>query len=153
MISEKQRKTFFMLCNKIGKDNVYEVMYNTIGITSLRDSALTFNKMKIVLAEVLKLSDLSIRRKPKAKAFTRPIDSLEDRKVCRVIRLVSPAQIRFIENLKDKTGLTDKKYSSYCRRILKKDKPETSKEAQAIISGLKSIKYQGWKAKKQVKSL
>ncbi len=152
MISANQRKTFFMLCNKIGKDNVYNIMDNTIGITSLRDPALTFNQMKFVLSEVLKLSSLSIKRKPKPKAFERPLEPLEDRKK-KVLRIVSPAQKKFIADLKIKANLSEKKYNSYCKRILKKEMPESSKEAQAIISGLKSIVYQGWKAENEVKSL
>lgn len=140
-----------MLCNEIGKENVYEVMYNTIGINSLRDPNLTFYKMKLVISEVLKLSELTIKRKAKPKAFARPLEKVSNNET-KVIKLVSQKQKKFIEDLKIKANLTEKKYNSYCRRILKKDKPETSKEAQAIISGLKSIVWVGWKAKKEVRS-
>ena len=143
-ISHQQRKTFFLIANRIGRENAYSVLENvTRGITSLKDPRLTFGKMRSVLEELINATDIEIKRKPKKKKYRRP---LEIKKGEKVIKLITPEQRKSIERMCGKVGFDEERYHAFCERIIKKSEPATVHEAQAVMAGLKEMIRLRWKA-------
>ena len=143
-ITEKQRKTFFYIADQIGKENAYAVVERVTGVDSLRK--VEQHKMKTVLDELIKLSEIELHRKPKKKKFKKPLKPIEIRLFKRNPRLCTYGMKCYIDTLKKQVGFDDIKYRSFCHRIIKRDEPLLMPEAQAIISALKSMRYQRWKA-------
>jgi hypothetical protein len=143
MITKKQRSTFFLIANQIGRDNAYAVMQSVTGITSLRDERLTKDTMKRVIDELLAASDIEIRRPPKKKKFRKPLDIQRGENV---IKLIPYWMRQRIQEYCQKVNFDPGKYRSFCQRIIKRDEPLTMQEGQAIYAALKSMVYKRWKA-------
>jgi len=144
-ITDKQRKTFFYIANQIGKDNAYAVMKRVAGVESLRK--VDGYKMKDILDELIKLSEIELHRKAKKKKFKKPLKPIEIRLFKRNPRICTYGMKRYIDVLREQVGFDNNdKYHSFCKRIIKRDEPFLMPEAQAIISALKSMRYQRWKA-------
>jgi len=140
-ITDKQRRTFFMIVNHIGKDNAYEVMKGVCGKESLKE--VSYDEMKRVLKELIEVSNIEIKIKPKKKKFRNPLRVKQGSKI---IKLATHKQLQYIEYLKEQVGFDDKKFESFCMRIIKREKPLRREEAQAIIAALKGMHYVRWKA-------
>jgi hypothetical protein len=143
-ITDKQRKTFFYIAGQIGKDNAYAVMERVTGVDSLRK--VDEHKMRGVLDELIKLSNIELHRKAKKKKFKKPLKPIEIRLFKRNPRLCTYGMKRYIDTLRKQVGFDDVKYRSFCKRIIKREEPFLMPEAQAIITALKSMRYQRWKA-------
>ena len=141
-ISAKQRKVFWAIANRIGKDNAYDVLHRVAGVESLRDPRLGEAAMTGVLDELIEAAG-PVRRKQKRPDYRRP---MVDEPRGKVIRLISAGQRGFIDRLRREVGFSDEALKSYCQRIIKRDEPATTQEAQALIAALKSMRHQRWKA-------
>jgi len=145
-ISKNQRSTFFLIANKIGKDNAYSIMETvTGGISSLRDEKLTFEKMKRVIDELISVSGMRIKKPRKPKRYKRPLEITYGGKI---IQLMTSKQKKAIFRMREKVNMNQEQYNSFCTRILRgKKEPATIKEAQAILAALKYMIGQKWIAR------
>lgn len=141
-ISAKQRKVFWAIANRIGKESAYDVLHQVAGVESLRDPRLDEQAMTGVLDELIKAAG-PVRRKQKRPEYRRP---MVDEPRGKVIRLISAGQRGYIDRVRREIGFTEEALKSYCQRIIKRDEPATTQEAQALIAALKSMRYQRWKA-------
>jgi len=128
-ITEKQLKMIWTLARQLGMDSelLHTMVFDVTGKDSLK---------KLTVPEAVGVIDglvddgARIRRKRKKRVKVGP----------NVIELLTGEQIRLIEYLVDQLGWDNpKQLTGFNRRVIKKERICTIKEASKIIEGLKAI--------------
>jgi hypothetical protein len=151
MISNRQRKLFFIYVRRVGKQAAYDMLsVVTKGIISLRDKRLSPNIMKTVLSE------LSIRfpKVEKAVFHQAPVHKAKElnrapqiKRRGQQIYLISRDLLNGIETMRKSLKMNDFKYLLLCRRLINNDRPMSKDHGIAILRELTRLKSEAVKSR------
>jgi len=129
MITEKQKKIIWVLARQLGMDSelLHKMIFEVTGKDSLK---------KLTVPEAVEIIDGLVHDGAKIRRKRKPRRGLPEN----VVELVTGEQIRLIEYLVDQLGWDNpKQLAGFNRRVIKKERICTIKEASKIVEGLKAI--------------
>ena len=128
-ITEKQLRMIWTLARQLGMDDelVHEMVFQVTGKDSLK---------KLTVPEAVGIIDGLINDGAKVRKKRKPRRGLPEN----VVELLTGKQIRLIEYLVDQLGWNNpNQLTGFNRRVIKKERICTIKEASKVIEGLKAI--------------
>ncbi|MBN1227665.1 MAG: DUF1018 domain-containing protein [Deltaproteobacteria bacterium] len=128
MITNNQIKLVYALCRDIEIDNdtLHKNIYKCYGKKSIKDLS-----PKEVQEVIKVLKKLEVDHKKKAK---KPVPFSN-----KVIELATQNQLEYIKCLEESLGWSDRQLEGFRRRIIRKTKIRTKREANKVINGLKAV--------------
>jgi len=129
MITEKQLKMIWTLARQLGMESelLHEMVFDVTGKKSLKT---------LTVPEAVGIIDGLVHDGAKVRRKRKPRRALPEN----VVELLTGEQIRLIEYLVDQLGWDNpKQLMGFNRRVIKKERICTTKEASKIIEGLKAI--------------
>jgi len=141
MITGKQLKIIWTLARQLGMDSevLHEMVFQVTGKDSLK---------KLSVSEAAGVIEGLVDDGAKARRKRKPRRKLP----ANVVELITGEQIRLIEYLVDQLGWDNpKQLTGFNRRVIKKERILTNKEASKVIEGLKAMVNR--KTRKEVKNI